>query len=93
MRALPRWKWGKDFRRLLVSFEHILPLKQPSHLSDIRIGKYLYGTCEGVIGGLATILRSAAEEAISSGKESIDEDVIKKCKAVARSNQVKIEEI
>ncbi|MCG7879348.1 MAG: TniB family NTP-binding protein [Candidatus Thiodiazotropha taylori] len=93
MRALPRWKWGKDFRRLLASFEHILPLKEPSHLSDIHLGKYLYGTCEGVIGGLATVLRSAAEEAISSGEERIDEEIIKKCKAVVRESELNVEEI
>lgn len=92
-RALPRWKWGKEFRRLLASFEHVLPLKEPSHLSDTRLGKYLYGTCEGVIGDLSTVLRSAAEEAITTGKEMIDVESIKTCKAMTRGSQLDIEEI
>jgi hypothetical protein len=93
VRALPRWSWGKDFRRLLASFEFILPLKGASQLSDLHIAKYLYGLSEGVIGELATILRSATQEAISSGKEKIDEGVINRCKVILRNKQWKNEEI
>ena len=31
--ALPRWRMGQDFLRLLASFERVLPLRQPSQLA------------------------------------------------------------
>lgn len=93
VRALPRWQWGNDFRRLLVSFESILPLKKPSNLSETTLAKYLYGLSEGVIGELATILRSAAELAIMNGTEQITEDILKECKVVKRKHSAENEEL
>lgn len=86
-RTLPRWQWGDEFRRLLASFEYTLPLKEPSNLTDIHTAKKLYGLSEGIIGDLATILRSAAETAIKSGTEQINEEILKSCPAVARKSQ------
>jgi len=92
-RTLPRWQWGNDFRRLLASFERTLPLKEASNLSEVTLAKYLYGLSEGIIGSLATILRSAAKKAITSGTEKIDQAILKECQAVSRMNAVNIEEL
>jgi len=70
--VIPRWKNGKDFRRLLASFERMLPLKKPSKLSQIEISNLLMSMSEGLIGELDEVLTLAAIEAVNSEKEFID---------------------
>ena len=40
--VLPRWEMDKNFLRLLMSFERMLPLKQPSNLHEISLATQLY---------------------------------------------------
>ena len=45
--ALPRWERDKEFLRLLVSFERMLPLKKPSLLHESKTASKLFSMSEG----------------------------------------------
>jgi hypothetical protein len=74
--AVPKWQLDDEFRRLLVSFESILPLRQPSGLAMGDMPLRLLSMCEGQIGELRAILVLAATAAIRSGKEAIDRAIV-----------------
>lgn len=69
---LPLWKDDQEYFRLLASFERILPLKKPSHLTDMNFAMRVLAMSEGTIGEVATILKRCAVWAIESGQECID---------------------
>lgn len=68
---LPAWKLDKDFRRLLVSFERLLPLRRRSNLASPELARLLHTLSLGTIGRLAKMLAAAATVAIESGEERI----------------------
>lgn len=74
---LPKWKLDKDFLRLVASFEKTLPLKKASHLSSREKMPLIHTICSGNIGDLHRLLIECSKEAILSGKEEIDEEIIK----------------
>ncbi|MDQ6699930.1 MAG: TniB family NTP-binding protein [Acidobacteriota bacterium] len=74
--AVPKWKLDDEFRRLLVSFESVLPLRQPSGLAMGHMPLRLLSMCEGQIGELRAILVLAATAAIRTGKEAIDHAIV-----------------
>ncbi|MFT8231894.1 TniB family NTP-binding protein [Pseudomonas guariconensis] len=76
---LPRWDRGKEFSRLLSSFELILPLRHPSHLVDPLLSMKILSICEGTIGELSKLLNAATRYAIDSGIEQINDVVLTKC--------------
>lgn len=79
--VLPLWKNDPEFMRLLGSFQKVLPLQLPSDLlldADIRIE--ILARSEGTIGEISSLLTQAACEAISSGKERIDREIIEQTK-------------
>ena len=69
--VLPRWELNEEFLKLLASFELLLPLRKPSHLTDKDLAVRLHGLVDGKIGELATLLADAAVEAIRTGQERI----------------------
>lgn len=73
---LPRWEYGTEFRRLLVSFECMLPLKKASGLQQKKIAMKLLSMSEGLLGELSELLSDAAVFAVKSGKEYIDLDLL-----------------
>ena len=73
---LPRWEFGTDFRRLLASFERMIPLKLPSNLHDKQIARKLLAMSEGLLGELSEIISEAAIQAIKAQKEKIDMEVL-----------------
>lgn len=75
---LPRWEMNDDFKRLLASFEAMLPLKLPSTLHSEAISTKLYAMSEGNIGELTGVLNAAAELAILNGCEFITLDCLHK---------------
>ncbi len=70
--ALPKWTLNDEYRKLLASFERLLPLRQPSRLHAPEVAAELLALSEGTIGDLATVLNLATEAAIRSGRERID---------------------
>lgn len=75
--TLQPWTVGVDFQRFLKGFESVLPLKQASGLHRPEVAYLLHSICEGNIGNLHRLLIECATEAIKSGKEKIDVDIIK----------------
>lgn len=73
--ALPKWRYDKEYLRLLATFERILPLKKPSDLHKSPVAKKILYDSEGYIGEIARILMLLSEEAIETGVECINEDV------------------
>ena len=66
--VLPRWQTDNEFRKLLASFEKIIPLKYPSDLqsSSILTSKLLTRS-EGTIGELKMLLAAASTDAQRNG--------------------------
>jgi hypothetical protein len=75
--ALRPWTIGVDFQRFLKGFESVLPLKEASGLYRPEIAYLLHSISEGNTGDLHRLLIECATEAISSGKEKIDVEIIK----------------
>lgn len=75
--GLPRWSLDRDFRMLLMSFEQVLPLRCPSNLAGKELAPVLLAEAEGTIGELSKLLSMAAEAAIRSGQECIDQKLLK----------------
>lgn len=74
-------KWGKDaeLARLLVSFEHVLPLRQPSQLAEPALAGRIVDLATGTIGEMSTMLNMAAIHAIKTGEERITAEVLGAC--------------
>lgn len=74
---LPVWKNDKDFKRMLGSFEKILPLKNPSELIEPEKLNLIHTISEGRIGNVKRLLAECAISAINSQEESITVENIK----------------
>jgi len=75
---LKRWEFGDEFRRLLASFECLLPLRHASELQEPSVAMRLYSMTEGYIGEVANLLIKAAICAIETGSEKIDQRLLAK---------------
>ena len=76
---LPRWTIGdrlkpeaEPYLQLLASFECMMPLKRPSHLTRPALAFKILSLSEGLIGEVSALLTKAAVRAIASGKERND---------------------
>ena len=76
---LPQWRADQEFRKLLASFERIIPLQHPSDLQSRPLSDKLLARSEGTIGELKTLLAAAAEYAMRNGTERITEAVVDGC--------------
>jgi hypothetical protein len=80
---LPTWKMNKEFRQLLMSFESLLPLKEPSNLHEKLIASKILAMSEGSIGEISTLLNTSAIYAVHQGVEKITEDILNDCGYIA----------
>jgi hypothetical protein len=69
---LPAWEHDQTFQQLLLSFESILPLRQPSDFRDSKVHQRILALSEGVLVRICRIIERAATEAICSGQERIE---------------------
>lgn len=74
---LPTWETDEDLQRLLVSIESILPLKNPSSLSDPVMALALFERTNGTIGEIVRFCQEVAVTTIASGDESITLELVK----------------
>jgi hypothetical protein len=86
---LPGWKDDDRFKRLLASWEKLLPLRQPSHLADPAMATRLHILSDGVIGGLERVLQQAGRIAINTGEERITLNILKIVQPASLSAAVK----
>lgn len=84
---LPRWRMGKDYLRLLASFEQMLPLKKPSDLIETNLAIKLLSMSEGILGELSAILTKVAIKAVKSGKEQITIELLNSIKWIQPSKR------
>jgi hypothetical protein len=77
--VLPPWQPNKELRKLLASFEKIIPLKYPSDLQSSKLTSKLLTRSEGTIGELKMLLAAAATLAMRNGTERITEEIIDGC--------------
>ena len=75
---IPRWQEDQGFRRFLAAFERLLPLREPSQLSDRTIVSTLLRASHGITGEVTALLIKAAEIAIHCGAERITADILDK---------------
>jgi DNA transposition AAA+ family ATPase len=84
--VLPQWQTDHESRKLLASFEKIIPLKYPSDLQDSStLTAKLLTRSEGTIGELKMLLATAATDAMRNGTERITEEIIDACNYMSPS--------
>lgn len=77
---LQPFKCDKQFSLLLAGFEMMLPLRVPSNFGkDSNLVRKVHLMTGGVIGNVSDLLNRAAEHAIKSGVEYVDEEILEKC--------------
>lgn len=74
--VLPKWEPDDNYLRLLTSFEQLIPLKEPSGLSQKDMASKIYHRTNGTIGEINTLIRDAAKLALKSGLERITPAII-----------------
>ncbi len=74
--TLSLWELNKNFQKLLVDFEQLLPLRKPSGLHRPELARKLHAISRGNIGDLHRLLVECAKEAIIKDKELINEEII-----------------
>jgi len=75
--VLPRWRIeDPDYLRLLATFERHLPLRKRSALTEPDIAARILTMADGLIGGIAGVLRRAAANAVRAGHERIDAAIL-----------------
>lgn len=77
--VLPHWELNTDLARLLVSFESMLPLKEPSRLADKEMASRILAMTGGTIGEISTLISEVAIYAIRKKTERIDAEALAKC--------------
>lgn len=76
-RILPVWKFDNEFLNLLWAFERILPLKKKSSLTNEKLAWKILKMSDGILANVEEILQEAAQMAIETGAERIDEGILK----------------
>lgn len=84
---LPQWTMNQEFVNLLLSFERLLALKKPSHLTEPALAFKLLERSRGSIGRLSRILKLAAIHAIQSGEERITLQVLQNMNALPLADE------
>ncbi|EDO26584.1 predicted protein, partial [Nematostella vectensis] len=75
-KVLQRWRNDDEFKRLLVSFESVIPLSEPSNLIENSILTNILAKSEGLIGEVTKIIELSSILAIESGKNKITNNII-----------------
>ena len=78
VKTLPVWKLDNEFGKLILSFERILPLKQPPMLRTPDCVQLLHSISGGNLGNLHRLLATCSIAAIKDGSERIDRSLIEK---------------
>ena len=69
--TLPKWELNSEFLRLLVTFERLIPLAEPSGFKSREMATKIFQFSGGTIGGVSDLLRRAAVIAVRRGEEKI----------------------
>jgi Bacterial TniB protein len=75
---LRSWKLDANFERFIASFSSSLPLRKPSKMHNEPFQKRVMEITAGVTGRVFFLMEALAIEAIKSGQEMIDLDLLNK---------------
>ena len=75
---LQNWKNDQNFRKLVGSFELIMPLRKPSNLFHPEKTRIIHSISEGKIGNVRRLISECAIEAIETGAEEITEESLER---------------
>lgn len=75
---LPQWKTNGEYRKLLATFEQLLPLKKPSNIQSQDLALEIYAMSGGWIGEIDALLKRAAIQAIKNKTEVITLESLRK---------------
>ncbi len=81
---LPRWRDDDSLVRFLRAFERLLPLREPSRLSERRTARTILERSAGITGEIAEMLTLAASRAIRRGDERITVEILDQVYPVRR---------
>lgn len=87
---LERWKNNQALLQLLVNYEALLPLENPSYLTENSIASKILAMSDGLIGEINTILIKAGELALKSGLNKIDHKILDNIEYVSPEDRKKI---
>ncbi len=87
---LAAWKAGPEYESLLASIASVLPLQHRSHLNHPAISRLILEKSEGILGEIFTLIRCAAVMAIHTGKEMIDEKLLKEIDYHSPSERIRL---
>jgi Bacterial TniB protein len=68
---LPPWRNDNDFKRLLASFQALLPLRKPSKWATVEMRQEILRRTEGITVRIVRLLEHLAIHSIHSGLEAI----------------------
>ena len=68
---IPIWSNNNDFKKLLGSFEKIMPLKKASNLQNSELATQIYHISDGNLGNIHRLLVECTSDAIKQGEEFI----------------------
>jgi hypothetical protein len=74
--ALPPWRDGEEYRRLLSTLEAILPLRRPSRLAEPAMAGKILSAAEGILGEIVAVVARAAVQAVTTGAEVVSAEMI-----------------
>ena len=84
---LPEWDDDIEYRRLLNSYESLIPLKKPSRLAHDKMAAHIRDRAGKTIGEAHKLIRKAAVYSINHDKENIDLQSIKNCTYVREKDR------
>jgi len=87
--VLKRWTNGNEYKRLLLSFESITPLKMESNLIENSLSAEILLMSDGLIGEISKILELAAIKAIENDSEKITKSILKTIDYISPVNRKK----
>lgn len=88
--GLPPWRAGREYEQLLSTLEAVLPLRQPSDLSEADLAHKILASAEGILGEIVSIVTRAAARAVSSGTEAITAEIIDQTGFIAPSQRRRV---
>ena len=77
---LSPWEENQEFISLLASYAALFPLKHPSSFTQRGEARYILQRTEGILGEISILLSRAAELAIVTGREKVDEEILRNTK-------------
>ena len=87
-KPLPIWDMDMEWRRLLAGLEMLIPLPEPSNLSDEKFARLLLVKSQGTIGDTWSLLKVMAIHAMKNNHKRITSDMIEQVGWIKPSERV-----